>query len=86
MNEPIQPIPLHIDLNEKKLKLGEKLFINPTLSRDKKIACVSCHSFDKGGADRRARSLGINGQLSAVNTPTVFNILMLQMSIPEYQS
>ena len=73
VNEPIQPIPLHIDLDEKKVKLGEKLFIDPSLSKDKKIACVSCHSFDKGGADRRARSLDINGQLSTVNTPTVFN-------------
>ena len=73
VNEPIQPIPLHIDLDEKKVTLGEKLFRDVRLSGDKKVACISCHGFDTGGVDRKVRSRGVNGQLSLVNTPTVFN-------------
>jgi cytochrome c peroxidase len=73
VNEPIQPIPLHIDLDEKKVTLGEKLFRDVRLSGDKKVACISCHGFDTGGVDRMTRSRGVNGQLTMVNTPTVFN-------------
>ena len=73
VNEPIQPIPLHIDLDEKKVTLGEKLFREVRLSSDKKVACISCHGLDTGGVDRKARSRGVNGQLNLVNTPTVFN-------------
>ena len=73
LNEPIQPIPLHIDLDEKKVTLGEKLFRDVRLSSDKKVACISCHGFDTGGVDRMTRSRGIKGQLNLVNTPTVFN-------------
>jgi cytochrome c peroxidase len=73
VNEPIQPIPLHIDLDEKKVTLGEKLFRDVRLSSDKKVACISCHGFDTGGVDRMTRSRGVNGQLNLVNTPTVFN-------------
>ncbi|MBD1922201.1 hypothetical protein H6F77_14030 [Microcoleus sp. FACHB-831] len=50
--EPIQPIPLHIELNENKVALGEKLFNDTRLSRNNSLACVSCHFFDKGGTDR----------------------------------
>jgi cytochrome c peroxidase len=73
VNEPIQPIPLHINLDEKKVVLGEKLFREVRLSGDKKTACISCHGFDTGGVDRKARSIGVYGQLTAINTPTVFN-------------
>jgi cytochrome c peroxidase len=73
VNEPIQPIPLHIDLDEKKVTLGEKLFREVRLSGDKKVACISCHGFDTGGVDRMTRSRGVKGQLNLVNTPTVFN-------------
>ena len=73
VNEPIQPIPLHLDLDEKKVALGEKLFRDVRLSSDKKLACISCHGLDTGGVDRMTRSRGVNGQLNLVNTPTVFN-------------
>jgi cytochrome c peroxidase len=73
VNEPIQPIPLQIDLDEKKVTLGEKLFRDVRLSSDKKVACISCHGFDTGGVDRMTRSRGVKGQLNLVNTPTVFN-------------
>jgi len=73
VNEPIQPIPLHIDLDEKKVALGEKLFRDVRLSGNQKYACISCHGFDTGGVDRMARSPNSKGKFTAVNTPTVFN-------------
>lgn len=73
IKEPIQPIPLNIDLNPNKVVLGERLFNEPKLSHDNTVACVTCHSLKTGGADRLVHSIGINGAIGAVNTPTVFN-------------
>ncbi|HLO50500.1 MAG TPA: cytochrome-c peroxidase [Kamptonema sp.] len=73
IKEPIQPIPLHIDLNPNKVVLGEKLFNEPQLSSNNTISCASCHSLKTGGTDRSVHSLGINGNIGFVNTPTVFN-------------
>lgn len=73
INEPIQPIPLHIELNEKKVALGKKLFHEPQLSHDNSVSCASCHNLQLGGTDRRMRSIGIQGAVGFINSPTVFN-------------
>lgn len=73
IDEPIQPIPLRLELNESKVKLGEKLFHDPQLSGDSSISCASCHNLQTGGTDRLPRSLGINGAVGDRNSPTVFN-------------
>jgi cytochrome c peroxidase len=72
--EPIQPIPVKISLDPNKVSLGKVLFEDPRLSEDNRISCVSCHDLKLGGVDRRVRSVGINGNLTDVNTPTVFNV------------
>lgn len=73
INEPLQPIPLDIKLNEEKVKLGEKLFNEPQLSRDNSLSCASCHLLSKGGTDQTVRSIGIKGAIGNINAPTVFN-------------
>ena len=73
IDEPIHPIPLQLDLDEKKVKLGEKLFHDPGLSGDNTISCASCHNLKTGGTDRLARSVGIGGAIGDFNSPTVFN-------------
>lgn len=73
VNEPIQPVPLHIQLDAGKVALGEKLFYDPQLSHNNTIACATCHNLKTGGTNRASRSTGMNGALSSVNTPTVFN-------------
>jgi len=75
LNEPIRPLPQAKDLklDERKVKLGEKMFNDVRLSRDNTMACVSCHALDKGGADGRRFSLGISGQEGPINAPTVYN-------------
>ena len=41
-SEPIQPIPQKVEVNLDKVKLGEKLFHEPRLSKDNTISCASC--------------------------------------------
>lgn len=72
-NEPIQPITLQLELNESKVKLGDKLFHEPRLSSDNKVSCASCHNLNTGGTDRLVHSIGIQKQLNFINSPTVFN-------------
>ncbi len=68
-----QPLPEHIELNAEKVALGESLFKDPRLSENDTVSCASCHNFQLGGADGLANSIGMNGALSTVNAPTVFN-------------
>ncbi len=71
---PIVPIPLHVKVNKQKALLGEKLFMDPILSSDKTVSCLSCHNiFTAGGADKRRFSLGVGGQKDNIHSPTVLN-------------
>jgi len=72
-SEPIEPIPRHLDYDPQKAELGFLLFLDPKLSEDGSTACVSCHSFDHGGADPRPVSIGVHGKKGAANAPTVYN-------------
>lgn len=73
-SEPIQPLPLEVKQDPKKVALGEKLFFDKRVSEDGSIACVACHGYNTGGADRTPLSLGIGGQKGAVNAPSIFNL------------
>jgi cytochrome c peroxidase len=72
-NEPIYPIPQHVELDARKVALGHRLFHDPRLSGDGTTSCASCHDLGRGGTDQRPRSVGIGGRLGTVNAPTVFN-------------
>lgn len=72
--EPIAPLPTTLnDINLEKAKLGRILFLDPTLSSDETVSCHSCHSFEKGGADPRAVSLGVESRKGDIQSPTVYN-------------
>lgn len=71
--ELITPIPLNIDYDLNKAKLGKKLFFDTRLSRDNTISCASCHLLDSGGSDNLPVSFGVEGAKGKRNTPTVFN-------------
>ena len=73
INEPIQPVPLSIELSRQKVSLGQKLFNDPRLSRNGTISCASCHNLAKGGTDQLPVSRGMDDALGEVNAPTVFN-------------
>jgi cytochrome c peroxidase len=71
--EPVRPIPATVNVDARKVALGERLFHDALLSRDGKVSCASCHSLQTGGTDRRQRSVGLGGVPSQVNAPTVLN-------------
>ncbi|HLK59035.1 MAG TPA: cytochrome-c peroxidase [Chthonomonadaceae bacterium] len=73
LEEPIQPIPLEIKLDSRKVTLGNALFHDKRLSHDDTIACASCHSLDKGGTDQKDHSVGIGGAIGGINAPSVLN-------------
>jgi len=71
--EPIQPLPLHVELDPHKVALGQRLFFDPRLSRDNTIACAACHDLSRGGADGKVVATGIGGAQGEINTLSVFN-------------
>lgn len=73
LNEPIQPVPLTHNQAPARVEIGRLLFRDARLSGNGRISCASCHDLDKGGGDGLARSPGVNGKLTGVNTPTVLN-------------
>jgi cytochrome c peroxidase len=73
LEEPIKPVPALVVQDPAKAAIGRSLFNDRRLSRNKAVSCASCHDLARGGADGRDRSIGFNGQPTAVNTPTVLN-------------
>jgi cytochrome c peroxidase len=71
--EPVTPIPQNFPHDSAKASLGKKLFFDPILSKDKTVACVSCHNFRHGGADSRRVSVGIDKKVGHMQSPTVLN-------------
>lgn len=72
-NEPISPIPMNIEVDLKKAKLGQKLFFDTILSKDNSTACVSCHNVFDGGADSNVVSSGFANKKGNIQSPTVLN-------------
>ena len=73
--EPVQPLPLKVDLDTKKVALGHKLFHDTLLSGDNTLSCASCHNLTKGGTDQAKVATGIRGQQGPINSPTVYNAM-----------
>lgn len=63
---------------EKKIALGKKLFFDPKLSQNGKMACVTCHNPNKAWADGVALNIDKNGKPLQRNTPTLINSTLQQ--------
>jgi len=72
-DEPITAILNSPAVDPLKVKLGERLFNDPRLSRDNSRNCASCHDLSTNGASSRRRDIGIDGSELPLNTLTVFN-------------
>jgi len=72
-SEPLQPLPQKLTLDPAKVSLGHDLFFDTRLSKDSSLSCGSCHDLKLGGADGKAVSKGMGGEMGEINTPTVFN-------------
>ena len=66
--------PEYNELTEARIKLGEKLFFDPILSRDSTISCSTCHNPAYAFTDRKEKALGIKGSMVNRNTPTLTNV------------
>ncbi|MFT7667841.1 MAG: cytochrome c peroxidase [Planctomycetota bacterium] len=58
---------------DKQVALGRRLFFDPKLSKGGTVACASCHRPEFAFADNRRYSLGINGQPTLRNSPSLLN-------------
>ena len=63
---------------EKQIVLGKKLFSDPKLSENGKMACITCHLPSKGYADNVALNLDNQGKPLLRNTPTLINTAFQQ--------
>ena len=72
-DEPITPVPEPPSMDPRKIKLGERLFADPRLSRDNSRSCLSCHDISTNGASTKRQDVGRDGSNLPLNTLTVFN-------------
>jgi cytochrome c peroxidase len=70
---PQPPIPKDNPQGPAKIELGKTLWFDPRLSVSGTVSCNSCHNVMAGGDDGRPVSVGVNGQLGGVGSPTVWN-------------
>ncbi|MBO1928682.1 hypothetical protein J4731_02575 [Providencia rettgeri] len=59
-NEPIQPIPKSLDVDDAKVALGFLYRSRPV--RDSTISCAHCHALNAGGVDGRKHQLVLVAQ------------------------
>ncbi len=68
-----RPVPENNPLTAKRVTLGRKLFFDPILSKDKTVACASCHQPEHGFSGATAKSRGIEGKEGNRKPPTLLN-------------
>ena len=69
VDDPLNP------MTPEKIALGKALFNDKNLSKDRTIACASCHDLKKGGVDGKPTAIGYHKlpNPSHLNSPTVLN-------------
>jgi cytochrome c peroxidase len=73
----IQASVMHKEPSDK-AELGELLFFDSILSKDRTVSCASCHRPAYAFADTSAVSIGVKGRKGVRNTPTAMNVLLHQ--------
>ena len=68
------PVPAHNPMTRSKVELGERLFFDPLLSRDRTISCSSCHLPSLAFSDGEPKSIGIEGRIGIRNAQSLVNI------------
>jgi cytochrome c peroxidase len=67
------PVPADNPLSTNKIELGRRLFQDRRLSRDRSIACASCHDPGRAFSDGRPLAIGIDRQLGRRGAPALIN-------------
>jgi cytochrome c peroxidase len=68
-------IPKDNPLTKEGVALGRKLFYDTRLSSDNSISCATCHKPELAFTDGLQASIGIRGQVSPRNAPSLANLL-----------
>ncbi|OIJ12037.1 hypothetical protein BKP35_11140 [Anaerobacillus arseniciselenatis] len=73
--EPLGPVPEPEDnpITEEKVELGLMLFVDPRLSKEDQLSCLTCHSPQLGYADNLTFSVGFDHTVLTRNTPSIIN-------------
>src|SRR5262245_17043709 len=71
--EPLISTPTPTTAPPARIAIGERLFSDLRLSRDRTHACTTCHPLDRGGADGLRAALRPTAGPPLRNTPTIFN-------------
>jgi cytochrome c peroxidase len=75
LEEDAVVVPADNPLTKEKVELGRLLFFDKRLSRNNTIACASCHLSEKGFADGKPVSTGINNLKGGRSAPASINRL-----------
>jgi cytochrome c peroxidase len=67
------PVPEGNPVTEEKVALGRRLFHDRRLSRDRSIACASCHDPDRAFNDGRRVAVGVFNRTGRRNAPALVN-------------
>ena len=67
------PVPEGNPVTEEKVALGRRLFHDRRLSRDRSIACASCHDPDRAFTDARPLAIGVQRRLGRRSAPALIN-------------
>lgn len=60
------------------IDLGRYLFFDPALSKDGSVSCASCHQPNKGFADGKMFSDGVDGLKTTRSAPSLWNVAFLK--------
>lgn len=66
-------VPPDNPLTQEKIQLGRRLFFDPLLSGDGKVACASCHQPEHGFSNSGRLPAGAHGKLGRRNAPSLLN-------------
>jgi cytochrome c peroxidase len=67
------PAPEDNPTTDEKASLGKKLFFDKRLSLDGTVSCATCHDPKKAFTDQLTTSIGIKGQRTERNAPSILN-------------
>jgi cytochrome c peroxidase len=69
------PVPEGNPVTEEKVALGRRLFHDRRLSRDRSIACASCHDPDRAFTDARPLAIGVQRRLGRRSAPALIRFV-----------
>lgn len=71
---PVPDLPVDFPLTQERVALGQRLFHDTQLSRNKSQSCASCHDVKFAFGDRKRFSVGIDGKPGERNAMPLFNL------------